>query len=247
MDFCARNGVLPFQEVLMFCSGGDGVITKWWDQFPNANHLMQGTSANQPRIVSAGVLDVDVNGKPTIVFDGSNDCLINSANHASIDFTSYGFMISMVYNPTKAAGSNHMLLAKNNTSADMQYGILHDTTNKQSDQYVEVSIRNNSGNNSIPQGTQVIHSAVWNSGSQKNYINGAFYTNATTGTYSGTITSKQNLIIGARSETADGSNITTSQSFRYQGSISEVILSDNSWLRQQLEKNQGHFYNKRVT
>ena len=50
---------------------GYGYVTTWYDQ-AGSNDATQGTAANQPKIVDAGVL-VEENGKPSISFDGVDD------------------------------------------------------------------------------------------------------------------------------------------------------------------------------
>jgi len=54
-------------------SSKDGTVSTWYDQSGNANHATQGTNANQPKIVDAGSLVTDANGKPEMDFDGVND------------------------------------------------------------------------------------------------------------------------------------------------------------------------------
>ena len=57
-----------------FCGAGDGFVKQWWDQSGNARHASQTTTANQPKIVSSGVVILE-EGKPAIQFDGINDWL----------------------------------------------------------------------------------------------------------------------------------------------------------------------------
>lgn len=65
---------LDTATLLTFCGAFSGFITKWYDQSGNDNHLIQTTSANQPRIVSSGDIDVS-NGEVAILFDGADDYL----------------------------------------------------------------------------------------------------------------------------------------------------------------------------
>lgn len=53
---------------------GNGFVTTWYDQSGNARNATQATAANQPMVVSAGVV-VTQNNKPALSFDGSNDVL----------------------------------------------------------------------------------------------------------------------------------------------------------------------------
>jgi len=56
-----------------FVGANNGFVTTWYDQSTSKN-VAQSAAANQPRIVNAGVVD-RLNGKPAIMFDGSNDFL----------------------------------------------------------------------------------------------------------------------------------------------------------------------------
>jgi hypothetical protein len=62
-----------------FCSGTNGFVTTWYDQSGNARNATQTTAANQPQIVSAGSVLNNINGLPTIQFDGINDNLTSSS------------------------------------------------------------------------------------------------------------------------------------------------------------------------
>ena len=67
-----------------FCAGTDGFVTTWHDQSGNGNNATQPTPANQPQIVSTGVVNT-VNGKPCISWDSSgNDNLIMATRRADV-------------------------------------------------------------------------------------------------------------------------------------------------------------------
>jgi hypothetical protein len=65
-------GNLDESSLTSFCSGTDGFVTTWYDQSGNGRNATQSTAANQPQIVSAGSV-INVNGKPSLRFDGTND------------------------------------------------------------------------------------------------------------------------------------------------------------------------------
>jgi hypothetical protein len=69
---------LDTASLLSHCGGGNGFITTWYDQSTNGNNTTQTTAIRQPRIVNAGVIDT-TNGKPALVFDGTDDRLINAS------------------------------------------------------------------------------------------------------------------------------------------------------------------------
>jgi hypothetical protein len=63
---------LDTSALTTFCSGTNGFVKTWYDQSGNGNDASQTTSANQPQIVSSGSV-LNVNGKPSLLFDGTND------------------------------------------------------------------------------------------------------------------------------------------------------------------------------
>jgi hypothetical protein len=68
------NGNLDTTALLAFVGANDGFVQTWYDQSPNGLDRVQNTSANQPKIVSAGVVVTDPNnGLPAVYFDGVND------------------------------------------------------------------------------------------------------------------------------------------------------------------------------
>ena len=71
--------VSGFSTNLVYRSTPTGFITTWYDQSGNGRNLVQATAANQPSIVSGGVV-VTQNSKPSISFDGVNDVLSSASN-----------------------------------------------------------------------------------------------------------------------------------------------------------------------
>jgi hypothetical protein len=53
---------------------GNGFVTTWYDQSGNGRNAVQATAAEQPAIVTGGVVNSE-GGKPAIVFDGVDDSL----------------------------------------------------------------------------------------------------------------------------------------------------------------------------
>jgi hypothetical protein len=67
-------GNLDTSALTTFCSGTNGFVTTWYDQSGNGQNATKTTAVNQPQIVSSGSIITD-NGKPSILFDGTNDFL----------------------------------------------------------------------------------------------------------------------------------------------------------------------------
>ena len=64
------GGDLDQVALLSFVGSDNGYISIWYDQSGNGHDAIQATAAKQPRIVNAGVVDVQ-NGRPICDFDGS--------------------------------------------------------------------------------------------------------------------------------------------------------------------------------
>ena len=72
------GNVINTAALLAFVGAGDGFVVTKYDQSGNAFNATQATAANQPRIVSAGVLNI-VNLRSSLSFDGTNHfMLVNS-------------------------------------------------------------------------------------------------------------------------------------------------------------------------
>ena len=55
-----------------FTGVNDGFVTTWYDQSGNSNNAAQAAAANQPKLVSSGVVELD-NGKPCLNYDTSGN------------------------------------------------------------------------------------------------------------------------------------------------------------------------------
>jgi len=68
------NDALDQLSLLTFVGGGNGFVTTWYDQSGNGHNATSTVAAEQPQIVSSGVI-LTQNSKPTLVFDGTDDYL----------------------------------------------------------------------------------------------------------------------------------------------------------------------------
>jgi hypothetical protein len=91
------NGELNTTALLAFCGSGDGFVTTWYDQSVNGHHATQGTAANQPQIVSNGVIEKQ-NGRPALLFDGN-------AFFTNINVSLPQFSVSLVETATQNTNS----------------------------------------------------------------------------------------------------------------------------------------------
>jgi hypothetical protein len=72
-------GNLDTKALLAYVGNGSGYIDTWYDQSGQGLNLTQVTTANQPRIVNAGVLDTK-NGIPAVYFGGSQSISNNAVS-----------------------------------------------------------------------------------------------------------------------------------------------------------------------
>jgi hypothetical protein len=68
------NSLIDSTALLAFVGANDGFITTWYDQSTNLRNSVQVSATAQPKIVSAGAM-ININTKPSLLFDGVNDVL----------------------------------------------------------------------------------------------------------------------------------------------------------------------------
>jgi len=83
-------------------SPANAYIAKWYDQSGNANDLVQATTGNQPRLVNAGVIDVQ-NALPSVHFDGATQYLTGNAFSTAFNNAVGGTVNSVAANNGGAA------------------------------------------------------------------------------------------------------------------------------------------------
>ena len=88
LDIGFVNNVLDTASLLTHCGSGNGFVTTWYDQSGNGRNATQTTAANQPQIVNSGSV-INVNSKPALSFDGTNDSLLNTTLTAASTRSAY--------------------------------------------------------------------------------------------------------------------------------------------------------------
>lgn len=68
------DGTLDTQSLTSFGASTNCFVRTWYDQANSARNVVQTTNANQPTIVSNGIIS-SVSNKPSILFDGTNDVM----------------------------------------------------------------------------------------------------------------------------------------------------------------------------
>jgi hypothetical protein len=86
------GGVLDTAAMKTFCGTGATdtcFVQRWFDQSGNARDFVQTTSANQPIVLTSGVINREA-GTPAIVFDGTNDWMEVPSSTATFNFMHNG-------------------------------------------------------------------------------------------------------------------------------------------------------------
>ena len=84
---------LDTSALTTFTGGGEGYITKWYDQSGNSNDAIQTTTASQPLIVSGGTVE-SVNGKSAINFDGISDYFDLTSNVPTAASSAWAYVLN---------------------------------------------------------------------------------------------------------------------------------------------------------
>lgn len=80
------NGHLDTTTLKSFTGSNSAYVTTWYDQSGNGLNVTQSTSGNQPRIVNAGV--IELNGtKPSVLFIASSSTYLNGGDILDNDST----------------------------------------------------------------------------------------------------------------------------------------------------------------
>lgn len=86
---------LDTSALTSFIGANTGVVSIWYDQSGNDDHMTQSTQANMPTIVSSGTL-ITQGGLPSARFDGTNDAL-TATNNNPFSLTGGMSIIASVY------------------------------------------------------------------------------------------------------------------------------------------------------
>lgn len=87
------TGVLDSASLLAFCGVGDGFISIWYDQSGKGFNATQTTTANQPQIVSSGVIILN-NSKPSVQFNGTSQVMSQAINFTGGNYYTFTSALS---------------------------------------------------------------------------------------------------------------------------------------------------------
>jgi hypothetical protein len=112
------SDTLDTVSLLTFVGAGNGFVTKWYDQSGNTRDITQTTAAQQPQIVSSGVV-LTRNGLPCVRYSGSsiNMGLLTSATYSVPVATTF----SSVLTPLVGAASYRYIFTIGTTAASSPF------------------------------------------------------------------------------------------------------------------------------
>jgi hypothetical protein len=142
------------------------------------------------------------NGKVFRRLDGTDD-FGSMVNTSSIDITNAPLAVFVTKRLSASAATSFLFCKNLDNTTNEQYGMLWDATNK----YIRVDAENvnrcNSGVNSVLPDTWYNEGFIWDGTNINIYINKI--PTGIVGAYSGALTSRPNIRVGARSNSVDGS------------------------------------------
>ena len=226
--------------LLSHCGAGSGYVVTWYDQSGSGADFNQSTAAQQPRIVNAGVVDVQ-NNKPCLVFDGSSSGLLgNSTALALTNNIGAATFFNVLQSVNTSATQYPFIFALNSSSSSSRLGMQKTTGNIY--QLVARAINGDSGvflGSVADNGNITVMSSTLKYTSTKLfsiYRNGTANGTSATGTTAGNV---ENLNSSAAYIGQRGSG-------QYlNGSMVELILYTSLLTdanRQIIERNQGAYY-----
>jgi hypothetical protein len=123
------GGVLDTAAINTFCGTGATdtcFVRSLYDQSGNSRNFAQTTSANQPRILTSGVINREA-GTPAMVFDGSNDWMEIPSSTAMFNFMHDGgnatIFGAIKFGVTADPNAAYLIL-NNNSTATANAGVL---------------------------------------------------------------------------------------------------------------------------
>ena len=109
-----QNGELNESDLTSFVGVNNGFVTTWYDQTSSGNPLLQASTGQQPRIVSAGVVNKQ-NNKPAINFIQASSTILVLANSSL--FQQGPFTFAAVIGTHGTGGSQDFFGTRNGNGA----------------------------------------------------------------------------------------------------------------------------------
>ena len=117
------EGDLDTTALLNFCGSGNGFISVWYDQSGNEFNAIRENVSGQPRIVSAGAVDL-IGSKPGVVFDGTSDALsLTAAVSALSGIASLSSSLVLRFRSSPAAACSIFSFYKSDSPVRRRYNL----------------------------------------------------------------------------------------------------------------------------
>jgi len=148
------NALIDTSALLSFVGANNGFIVTWYNQNGSSNHATNSTASEQPRIVNAGVIEME-NGYPCIFFSGTNQLnlsLISSSTEVTIISLCKHTTLNTTLKTIVAVGLNNGYALTTTTKYNLFYrnvGDLFTTNDAISSQSIIVAYTKSSTNHQI--------------------------------------------------------------------------------------------------
>lgn len=215
------TGYVEYRNATLKQTNNSVYVTEIQDVSGNGNHATQSTSSDQPRLVNAGVFEVDSDGNNSIYYDGTDDHF-DITDNAGLNITSGGLSILAKHDPDNL---DRVIMSRSDTSySTTQYSLA--MSSSIADGIFIINGSNGAETTTLETASQTII-ATYDDITNKIYKNGNL---EDTENYTTPLVSRNNVTIGARSSNADAS--TTSG--HYQGHISEIAIFNKALTQSQV-------------
>lgn len=226
-------GDLNTAALLAHVGAGNGFVTAWYDQSGNGRNATQATAANQPSIVTAGVVNT-ANGRSALQFNGSSQSLSLATQITTTDVSINGIAV------TGKTSRSTIFYARNNSVPDAINALEFNYNASSRAGFFSRNTGDDHTASVYTAGTVVCMTGV------SQGVDTTFFSNGVSGTEVTNAKTQQTsksyfVTIGAANSgtSADGAVVFHS------GSISEIMLFTSALFatdRQTLERNQGNYY-----
>jgi hypothetical protein len=114
------SGELDTTSIISFCGSNNGFVTRWYDQV-GSNDLVQTSTTAQPKIYNGSSIE-QLNSKPAMLLDGSNDSLVTSGN-VNLNDNQNELIAAWVGSVTNLDSGNNMVSHWNSTTGNQVFQI----------------------------------------------------------------------------------------------------------------------------
>jgi hypothetical protein len=216
------GNILDESALTTFVGANNGFVTTWYDQSGNGNNAVQSTAANQPQIVSSGVVNTQAglsSGKPALLFDGVNDFMDFTSLVTTSNYTAF------VAAKRTGSSQGQWIAQKPAGGATRPYAaVIYPSTGFTYMSTYNSSTQLSAGNGTFSFGAYILLTSRWGS-TQDIYVNNSALT-TTTGSDSNSGTGFD--VIGRRSS-SEYSNVNNTELILYSSDkLSDLTgISDN--------------------